>query len=91
MLLVIFKLKSDHLLFFLLRIPGDYRNFNYCTAIRHGGISEFDFASSQYDKGNDAEQRQYLQKGMSCTTYPSLVYKYLNDQINSTKVFLYFQ
>ena len=31
-------------------------------------------------------QREYLQNGMSCTEEPVLMERYLNDQINSTKV-----
>ena len=30
--------------------------------------------------------RDYLQNGMSCTEEPALIERYLNDQINSTKV-----
>lgn len=58
----------------------------YCAAIRNGGIKEWEFASAQYDKETNANQKSYLQSGMSCTKIPWLTARFLNDQINSTKV-----
>jgi aminopeptidase N len=70
----------------LFRIPANYRTLVYCTAIRHGGVREWEFASSQYDKELSATQRGYLQQGMACTKESWLISRYLNDQINATKV-----
>lgn len=72
--------------FILKRIPGSYRSFIYCTAIRNGGDKEWEFASAQYDKEQQSSQRTNLQQGMSCTKQPWLISRYLNDQINSSKV-----
>ncbi len=70
----------------MTRIPASYRSFIYCTAIRNGGDKEWEFASLQYDKEQSAGQRNNLQSGMSCTKQPWLISRYLNDQINSSKV-----
>lgn len=67
-------------------IPGNYRYFVYCAAIRNGGNQEWEFASAQYDKEIQASQRRNIQRGMACTKQPWLISRYLNDQINSTKV-----
>ncbi len=70
----------------MTRIPASYRSFVYCTAIRNGGDKEWEFASLQYDKEQSAGQRNELQNGMSCTKQPWLVTRFLNDQLNSSKV-----
>ena len=72
--------------FYFDRIPGNFRSFIYCTAIRNGGDKEWTFLSDQYEKEISANQRDYLQTGMSCTKQPWLISRYLNDQINSSKV-----
>ena len=77
------------MLFILNRIPGNYRNFIYCTAIRHGGDKEWEFASVQYEKEfkiGQPSQRIILQTAMACSKDPWLISRFLNDQINSTKV-----
>ena len=58
----------------------------YCTAIRNGGEKEWEFLSNQYDKELIASERRNLQEGMSCIKQPWLVSRYLNDQINASKV-----
>jgi aminopeptidase N len=68
------------------RIPADYRQFVYCTAIKHGSKIEWEFASSAYDTEMDASSRRKLQYAMSCTKEPWLITRYLNDQLNYTKV-----
>ena len=70
----------------LRRVPGNYRSFIYCTAIRNGGVKEWEFASIQYDKSQQANEKQNLQLGMSCTKQQWLISRYLNDQLNPAKV-----
>jgi hypothetical protein len=71
---------------YFFRIPGEYRIFVYCAAIQYGSINEWEFASKQYDKEQDPSQKYYLQGGMSCTQQTALIERYLNDQINASKV-----
>ena len=68
------------------RIPGDFRSFVYCTAIRNGDDKEWEFASIQYDKTENPREKENLQYGMSCTKQTWLISRFLNDQINETKV-----
>jgi aminopeptidase N len=63
-------------------IPGSYRSLVYCTAIRDGGVKEWSFASEQYRKETDANQKNDLQSGMSCTRIGYLLTRFLNDQLD---------
>jgi hypothetical protein len=47
---------------------------------------EWEFASAQYDKELQASQRTNIQRAMACAKDPWLISRYLNDQIDSTKV-----
>lgn len=67
-------------------IPSSYRSLVYCTAIKAGSLKEFEFASEQYDRETDANRRNELQSGMSCTTEAWIIKRFLEDQINEKKV-----
>ena len=69
-----------------IRIPGSYRSLVYCTAIREGGEKEWNFASEQYIKENDANLKNDLQSGMACTRIGWLITKFLNDQLDKNIV-----
>jgi aminopeptidase N len=76
------------LLLFLnsLRIPANYRSFVYCTAIKYGSINYWELAYNQYINENDINHQIALQESLSCTKEPWLLSRFLNDQINETKV-----
>ena len=83
---MIFQLTNIYELYFAYyRIPANYREFVYCTAISGGDQIEWEFASTQLDKEQYAGERANLQKGMSCTKQPWLISRYLNDHLNATK------
>ena len=67
-------------------IPKDYRAFVYCTAIKYGSKSEWNFASNQYDAETDSNAKKEIQNSMACTREPWLINRFLNDQLNHTKV-----
>ena len=72
--------------FSLNRIPGSYRSLVYCTAIREGGEKEYNFARSRYVKETDANLKNDLQSGMSCTRIGWVITKFLNDQLDKNIV-----
>lgn len=67
-------------------IPSNYRSLVYCTAIRIGTVKEWEFASERYSKETDANQKNDLQSGMSCTKETWLLRRFLDDQLDETKV-----
>lgn len=70
----------------MFRIPKNYRSFVYCAAINNGGWPEWQFASQQYDLEKDSVSRRSLQYGMSCSKETWIQTRFLNDQLNKTKV-----
>lgn len=55
-------------------------------AINQGAWAEWQFASRQYDAEKDSIERRSLQYGMSCSKETWIQTRYLNDQLNKTKV-----
>ena len=51
-----------------------------------GSIKEWEFASDRYSKETDANQKNDLQAGMSCTTETWLLKRFLDDQLDESKV-----
>ncbi len=49
-------------------------------------MKEWLFTSERYDAEIDSNARNDLQYGMSCTKEPWLIQRFLNDQLNVTKV-----
>ena len=72
--------------FFFPSISPNFGIFVCCTAIRYGSIKEWEFASEQYDNEIESSAKDILQQAMSCTKEPWLIRRYLNDQLNETKV-----
>jgi aminopeptidase N len=69
-----------------ISIPKNYRNVVYCTAIRYGTESDWNFLANQYEKETDGNSKSELQYGMSCAREPWLINKYLNYQLDESKV-----
>ncbi len=63
-------------------IPKNFRSFVYCTAIKYGTTSEWNFALDQYKKEVDSNSKKELQNGMSCSKEPYLINKFLNNQLD---------
>ncbi len=57
----------------VFRISPDFRQFVYCTAIRNGGIEEWEFALGLYEKDYGvwvSMEKDKLLYGMACTGQP---------------------
>ncbi|KAL5019590.1 hypothetical protein ScPMuIL_002482 [Solemya velum] len=70
--------------------PG-LRGTVYCTAIRHGGVEEWDFAYEQHKISNVAGELSKLRSGMACSSKTWILYRYLQrtlmpDQIRKQDV-----
>ncbi|XP_077977893.1 aminopeptidase N-like [Glandiceps talaboti] len=71
-------------------IPPDIRALTLCTAIRHGGQDDWDFAYRELKKTTDESLIDDITSGLACTEQVWLLQKYLNDYfqryINETAV-----
>ena len=63
-------------------IPKNFRSFVYCTAIKYGTRSEWNFALDQYKKEVDSNSKKELQYGLSCSKEPWLINNFLNNQLD---------
>ncbi len=71
---------------FFLSITPNIGIFVSCTAIRYGTIKEWEFASEQYDDEIESSAKDILQQAMACSKEPWVIRRYLNDQLNETKI-----
>jgi len=67
-------------------ISSQYRSDAYCTAIRAGGVAEWDYAWEQYLKSNSAQHQSSLRYGMSCSEEPWIINRYIERVMNSDYV-----
>lgn len=49
------------------RVPANLKNVIYCTAIKHGGQAEWDFAWARYLATNVGSERDQLLVALGCT------------------------
>ena len=52
------------------RIPADLKQTVYCTALKHGGLEEWNFAYKQYTIANVAVEKHKLLRSLSCSSKP---------------------
>jgi len=67
-------------------ISNQYRSDVYCTAIRAGGVNEWDYAWEQYLKSNSAQHQSSLRYGMSCSEEPWIINRYIERVMNKNYV-----
>ncbi|XP_052694307.1 aminopeptidase Ey-like isoform X2 [Crassostrea angulata] len=58
----------------------------YCSAIRHGGTEEWDFAYRMYKQSNVASEQSRLMLAMSCSSKVWVLGRYLQYSIDPTKI-----
>ncbi len=71
----------------VFRISPDFRKFVYCTAIRNGGIEEWEFALGFYEKNYGvwvSMEKDKLLYGMACTGQPWIQRKWVIKSISGT-------
>uniref|UniRef100_H2YKR5 Aminopeptidase n=1 Tax=Ciona savignyi TaxID=51511 RepID=H2YKR5_CIOSA len=67
-------------------ISSTYRTDVFCTAIREGGLAEWDFAWEQYLLSQNAQFQSSLRYGLSCSKDAWVLNRYLEYAMDPTKV-----
>uniref|UniRef100_H2XYF3 Aminopeptidase n=1 Tax=Ciona intestinalis TaxID=7719 RepID=H2XYF3_CIOIN len=67
-------------------ISSTYRTDVYCTAIREGGIAEWDFMWGQYLVTQNAQLQTSLRYGLSCSKDAWILNRYIEYAMDSTLV-----
>ncbi|XP_046980763.1 aminopeptidase N-like [Schistocerca americana] len=62
-------------------ISGNLKNVVYCTAIRTGGVEEWEFAWERYQSTNVGSERDILLGAMGCSREPWLLNRYLEKAV----------
>ncbi|CAF3448231.1 unnamed protein product [Rotaria socialis] len=67
----------------LNQIPADVRSIVYCTVVREGSQSEFNFLWARLQRELIASETFNLLKGLSCTQDPSLILWFLEQHLKN--------
>ncbi|CAF5146563.1 unnamed protein product, partial [Rotaria magnacalcarata] len=70
----------------LNQIPADVRSIVYCTVVREGSQSEFNFLWARLQRESIASETFNLLKGLSCTQDPSLILWFLEQHLKNGSV-----
>ncbi|XP_060526595.1 aminopeptidase N-like [Cylas formicarius] len=67
-------------------VPKDLRGVVYCTALKHGGESEWDFLWQQYQTSNVATEKNTMLSVLGCTREIWLLSRYLQWSLDDSKI-----
>jgi aminopeptidase N len=67
-------------------ISSSYRQSVYCTAIRYGGVAEWDFAFQQFQSTDSFQHQQMLRYGMSCSNDAWVINRYIDYVLDPTVI-----
>ncbi len=70
----------------LNQIPATLRSTVYCTIIREGSQSEFNFLWDRLKQENVASETLNLLNGLACTQDPSLIIWFLNQHLKTNPI-----
>ena len=70
----------------LNQIPADLRSIVYCTIVREGSRSEFNFLWSRLQTELIASETLNLLEGLSCTEDPSLIVWFLDQHLTNDSI-----
>lgn len=65
----------------LNQIPADLRSIVYCTVVREGSRSEFNFLWARLQKESITSETLNLLEGLACTEDPSLIVWFLDQHL----------
>ncbi|KAK2183341.1 hypothetical protein NP493_315g04062 [Ridgeia piscesae] len=68
------------------RIPADLKQTVYCTALKHGGLEEWNFAYKQYTIANVAVEKHKLLRSLSCSSKPWVLNSLLLRTLNKNDI-----
>ncbi len=60
----------------IFSINPNLKSTVYCTALSHGGVTEWDFAFKQYKTSTVAAESSRLLSAMACSTQPWILSRY---------------
>lgn len=63
-------------------VPVDLKRLVYCTAIKHGGEQEWEFAWQRYQRANVGSEKDTLLAGMGCSREVWILSRYLNRSLS---------
>ena len=66
------------LLLFSNNVPKNQRSTAYCTALRHGDDTDWNFLWEQYGASNVAVERETILSALGCTANTTLLQKYVS-------------
>ncbi|XP_067653154.1 aminopeptidase N-like [Haliotis asinina] len=64
----------------------DLRSTFYCTAVRHGGLEQWEFVYQKYLTEQTSSEKDRLRRALSCTREPWLLQRVLEMSLNSDEV-----
>ncbi|XP_068743771.1 glutamyl aminopeptidase-like isoform X2 [Montipora capricornis] len=67
-------------------VPANLRLLVYFYGIRNGGVKEWDFAFKQFQKTTVASERRNILYGLSGSSEPWILIRYLEYSLDSTKI-----
>ncbi|XP_067012607.2 aminopeptidase N isoform X2 [Anabrus simplex] len=67
-------------------ISPNLRAVVYCTAIKHGGSDEWNFAWKKYSAANVGSERENLLDALGCSSQPWLLNRYLNWMLSNESI-----
>merc|ERR1719219_810647 len=67
-------------------VASAYRSDVYCTAIRAGGVAEWDYMWEQYLISNSAQHQTSLRYGLSCSQDSWVINRYLDRVLDTNNV-----
>ncbi|XP_041842679.1 aminopeptidase Ey-like isoform X2 [Melanotaenia boesemani] len=67
-------------------ISPNLRSTVYCSAIKTGGVEEWDFAWTMYKNATIASEAEKLREALSCTKMPWLLNRYLQYCLDPKKI-----
>ncbi|XP_046580882.1 aminopeptidase Ey-like [Haliotis rubra] len=68
------------------QIYPDLRSTFYCTAVRHGGLEQWEFVHQKYLTEQTSSEKDRLRRALSCTREPWLLQRVLEMSLNSDEV-----
>jgi len=67
-------------------ISSTYRKAVYCTAIRYGGVTEWEFAFQQFQSTDSFQHQQTLRYGMSCSNDAWIINRYIGYILDNSVI-----
>ncbi|XP_052085151.1 aminopeptidase N-like [Mytilus californianus] len=68
------------------QIDVNLRDTVYCTAVRHGGVKEWDYVLKKFKSSRNPSERKVLYRALSCSKDMKLLQRFLKYTLNSEEI-----